>query len=943
MNSAHFGWNSADGSSPAAPGNDPAQKTTDATATFTVTEPNLSIVKKVNAKDSETAAVDGTFTYAVVVTNVTGANVSDAHHVKVVDTIPDGVIASAPDNSGVIAGQDATTGGGGTITWTDLGPVAPGGSVTLTYTGTFVTPGHLAAGDQVNTAAITDYYSVDDTAKARHYQPGVDGAPEIKDTATVTPKFPQVTIAKAATGGTEAWAGTAYEWTVTATNAPAAGAAKTVTLTDTLPVNWAFDAVTSVTVAGTVQVTPTSPTGTGTVADPLVWAFDNSAASLGTAGLEPGKTIVIVYTAKPTTAALTTPGVDHFDTDGVTRVTPAHTNTVRVSATDFTDATGHSDGNGGTTSYSGPEASASTHIHSADVKIVKSVELQPMAGQTGKWKLVVTNSGPDAADGPFTVIDSTTPPTGFTMTGASGTGRDCTASDYAAHSVSCTRIGTLAVGASFDPITITYDVAPNVLVGTSYTNSATVSGMKTHDPDTSNNEDDETTTVTTGADLEIVKTLVGGYLVAGFDATYELVVKNYGPSDSAATITVTDAVPDGTTFVSASGTGWVCTVAPDPTVPTITCTRSTLLADGATAPTITVVVKVDRDRSTAVVNTATVTGTTPDPSPDPHSNTSTVTKTPDESADLKIDKVHDPANSFVAGGTIDYAITVENLGEFTAQTPKVTDSLPMVFDPATIAFSNDAAWTCTVPDTLGAPLDIECVALADLAKGDSISFTVSATLKADYHRTTVTNEATVSSDTPDPVLSNNKDTDTWHPPAPPPPVVTTAPTSPVTTTPTSLTRSTTSGTSVPPTIPTVVPSSATSVSTPPPPTNVPGITTTVPEPDQCVGLVEHGFDPGETVTITVTGPDGQYTITAVADANGDVAFCVQADEPVRLIIEVLGEHHVVVREVVLGIGGELPNTGVPVVKYLTLALLLLAAGAALVLFGRRRQGRHSHG
>lgn len=73
-----------------------------------------------------------------------------------------------------------------------------------------------------------------------------------------------------------------------------------------------------------------------------------------------------------------------------------------------------------------------------------------------------------------------------------------------------------------------------------------------------------------------------------------------------------------------------------------------------------------------------------------------------------------------------------------------------------------------------------------------------------------------------------------------------------------------------------------------------------------------------------------------------MAFCLQSAVPVRVIIEVLGEHHVVVREVVLGIGGELPNTGVPVLQYLTWALLLLGAGTALVLFGRRgRKGRHS--
>lgn len=160
------------------------------------------------------------------------------------------------------------------------------------------------------------------------------------------------------------------------------------------------------------------------------------------------------------------------------------------------------------------------------------------------------------------------------------------------------------------------------------------------------------------------------------------------------------------------------------------------------------------------------------------------------------------------------------------------------------------------------------------------------------------------------------------------PTVTTTPTTAVTT-----------ATTVPPTIPTVTPSSATSPSTPPPPTNVPG--TTIPvSPDECTDLVEHGFDPGETVTITVTGEHGQYELIAVADANGDVAFCLRADQPETLIIEVLGANHVVVREVVIGVE-DLSYTGVPTVEYLTFALLLLGAGVALTLVGRRgRRGRH---
>ena len=50
---------------------------------------------------------------------------------------------------------------------------------------------------------------------------------------------------------------------------------------------------------------------------------------------------------------------------------------------------------------------------------------------------------------------------------------------------------------------------------------------------------------------------------------YQVDVANAGPSDAAA-VTVTDTLPAGVTFVSATGTGWTCTNAGNVSV---TCTR----------------------------------------------------------------------------------------------------------------------------------------------------------------------------------------------------------------------------------------------------------------------------------------------------------------------------------------------------------------------------------
>ena len=64
---------------------------------------------------------------------------------------------------------------------------------------------------------------------------------------------------------------------------------------------------------------------------------------------------------------------------------------------------------------------------------------------------------------------------------------------------------------------------------------------------------------------------------------------------------MTDTLPAGVTFVSASGTGWTCTNTGNVSV---TCTRASL-ATGATAPMITVMVTAPTQAG-SLTNTASV-------------------------------------------------------------------------------------------------------------------------------------------------------------------------------------------------------------------------------------------------------------------------------------------------------------------------------------------------
>ncbi len=108
-NSVQLGWNRVD--------NDSSTRVTKtSTADETILNPVLGIAKTVDNQPSIVANPGQSFTYRVTVTN-TGN--TPAFNVDVRDAVPSGVVvdASTISNGGTITGQDATTGGGGTITW----------------------------------------------------------------------------------------------------------------------------------------------------------------------------------------------------------------------------------------------------------------------------------------------------------------------------------------------------------------------------------------------------------------------------------------------------------------------------------------------------------------------------------------------------------------------------------------------------------------------------------------------------------------------------------------------------------------------------------------------------------------------------------------------------------------------------------------------------------
>ena len=128
-----------------------------------------------------------------------------------------------------------------------------------------------------------------------------------------------------------------------------------------------------------------------------------------------------------------------------------------------------------------------TVVLAPDLSLMKSHTGNFTQGQTGaEFTVTVTNSGGSPTSGAVTLSD--TVPTGLTPTAASGVGWNC---GITGAMVNCTRSDALAPAASYPPVTLTVDVAPNA--PPSVTNTATVSGGG--DVNTTNNTASDVTTI----------------------------------------------------------------------------------------------------------------------------------------------------------------------------------------------------------------------------------------------------------------------------------------------------------------------------------------------------------------------------------------------------------------------------------------------------------------
>jgi len=326
-------------------------------------------------------------------------------------------------------------------------------------------------------------------------------------------------------------------------------------------------------------------------------------------------------------------------------------------------------------------------------------------GQPGTFRLVIRNRGTLPLNGPLSLIDSLPPGLGFSL--AQGTNWSCSS---AASVVSCLNAGPIAVGDSAVvtlAVTVGAEAMPEVIncalmtapAGTTLTNGGRSCA---------------TVRPRTGPDLTMTKTVNADTLRIGGAATWTLAVSNRGAAATTQPIVVLDSMPPALAPISATGTGFTCTVAGQ----VVRCERALPLGVNESV-SITIVSTV---RATAplapITNTACV-RTADDVNTVNDCGTITTPTAGRREATLR----KEAFGEFLVGEKGNFRIWVRNTGTVPLAGPiVVTDSLP---NGLTFASATGSGWNCAANGSV-----VGCRNAGPIAVNDSSAIVVQATISA---------------------------------------------------------------------------------------------------------------------------------------------------------------------------------------------------------------------
>ncbi|QIG41466.1 hypothetical protein G5V58_00570 [Nocardioides anomalus] len=507
-------------------------------------------------------------------------------------------------------------------------------------------------------------------------------------------------------------------------------------------------APTSVPAGGTVSFAVSTsnlgPEATEAVTAAVTLASNLTFQSATGAGWSCGASGQVVKCTRPSAAVAALPDITIS-----ARATGAVTGTVDVSgAISAVNSVDYVSGNDSATA-------AFTVTAATDLAVTTAASTgSPASGQAMSFTLRPRNLGPFAAT---SVVAEATLPAGFAVVAATGTGWTCSTSGA---DVTCTR-ATYAVGAAND-VTITA-TAPMVLGPTAFTVAVQLSSA-TPDPVSANDVGSVSVTVLPdGVDLSITETKGPSPVAQGSGLTHDVRVVNHGPRAAVTgEVTVTDTLPAGEGFVSASGTGWTCGAAGS----VVTCTYASALGAGSSSSDL------------RVATTALVAGTLTDTAcvsytdsgghgyADPQSgnncaNASVVSTVASGAVDLSLSGTTSSDPLVWNEGSLDYTLTVANAGPGDATGLVLTDAIPGHVAGASGVVASKTGGTSTSTFACSNGATVTCTQTGGtLAAGTTAVFTVTVSRplrdSAAQPGGTWTNTATVTStDQGDTDVSNN--------------------------------------------------------------------------------------------------------------------------------------------------------------------------------------------
>lgn len=339
-------------------------------------------------------------------------------------------------------------------------------------------------------------------------------------------------------------------------------------------------------------------------------------------------------------------------------------------------------------------------------------------GNTATYRIVVENASETTAAQNVVIEEAL--PGGLTYSGSDVSVGSFTNGTWTIPVLPAASLATLTL----------YATADEGSGGCYYTNTATIVSMDTVQTD----ESDDTASaviLVPGADIGVVKSVNDESPQEGDHLTYTITTVNNGPSDASG-VNVSDVLPDGLSFVSASASRGAYDSA----------TGIWNIGSLLNGESVTLNLTANVNNGTLHQSLTNVASVTESSLPDPDESNNTADAVIIVVSYLNVTKTSDTTTPLVPGQSVEYTIVLTNGGTFDYDVLNVFDTLPeeLTYEDSTAycSINGEFPLACNEPPNLYTGLA--------LAAGEYAVFTFSATLEGNLHNiSAVTNEASVTS------------------------------------------------------------------------------------------------------------------------------------------------------------------------------------------------------